>query len=208
MAVKITCDVCQEELAVPGAILYGPPFFAAGAGTARIEQTLCEQCYISIQELVTHLRTQQKTSAKQRDPDVPPDIVLIGLRKTTKSHVQKELQREGFVVEVVVFEPRATRLENFAVPPGTLVVGLKKDPALIQLVRQQSTSLGDKVAEGYFDRGLIQSELSLLEKLCAGHGWPIVDVSRRPFRDTAAEITELYRRRDETGRMALQSSAG
>jgi len=206
MAIKILCDVCQEELVARGATLFGPPFRASGARTACIEQHLCEQCYLRVQQMIANLRDQQRTLAKERAADVPADIVLIGLRKTTKSHVQKELQREGFVVEVAVFEPGKTRGESLEFPPGALVVGLKKDPGLIQFVRQQATSLGDKVAEGYFDRGVIQRELGALERLCMTRGWSMVDVSGRPFKESAAEITELYRRHEQTKKAALEDS--
>jgi len=208
MAIKLFCDVCQEELVARGATLYGPPFRASGAGAACVEQHLCEPCYLRVQQVIANLRSQQKALTRERAADVPADIVLIGLRKTTKSHVQKELQREGFVVEVAVFEPGRTRGEGLAFPPGAFVVGLKKDPGLIQFVRQQATSLGDKVAEGYFDRGIIQRELGALERLCMSRGWPMVDVSGRPFKDSAAEITELYRRNEQTKKAALQDSDG
>jgi hypothetical protein len=208
MAIKIICDVCQEELVARGATLFGPPFRASGAGTACIEQHLCEQCYLRVQQMIASLRAQQRTLTRERAADVPADIVLIGLRKTTKTHVQKELQREGFVVEVSIFDPRKAHAEGLNIPPGALVVGVKKDPALIQLVRQQATTLGDKVAEGYFDRTIIQSELSALERLCRSRDWPMVDVSGRPFKETAAEITELYRQHELTKKAALQDSDG
>jgi hypothetical protein len=208
MAIKVVCDVCQEELIVRGATLYGPPLRAAGAGMACVEQHLCEPCYLRLQQVIANLRSQQKALTRERAADVPADIVLIGLRKTTKSHVQKELQREGFVVEVAVFEPGRTRGEGLVFPSSAFVVGLKKDAGLIQFVRQQATTLGDKVAEGYFDRGVIQRELGALEKLCMSRDWPMVDASGRPFKETAAEITELYRRHEQTKKTALQDSDG
>jgi len=201
MATKVICDVCQEELMVRGATLYGPPFPASGAGVARIEQNLCERCYLRMQEVLAHLRSQLRARTKERAPDVPADIVLIGLKKTTKSHVRKELEREGFVVDVVIFEPGKTRVESLLIPPGELVVGLKKDPGLIQLVRQQATSLGDEVAKAY----IIQNELNALEKLCRSRDWAIVDVSRRPFKDTAAEITKLYKQYEQNKTPARQT---
>lgn len=205
MATKVICDVCQEELTARGATLYGPPFPASGAGIARIEQNLCERCYLRVQEVLAHLRAQLRGRTKERAPDLPADIVLIGLKKTTKSHVQKELEREGFVVDVVIFEPSKTRVDSLLLPPGALVVGLKKDPELIQLVRQQATSLGDEVAKDYFDRTIIQSELNALEKLCRARDWPIVDVSRRPFKDTAGEIIKLYKQYEKNRKPAPEA---
>jgi hypothetical protein len=36
----------------------------------------------------------------------------------------------------------------------------------------------------------------------------MVDASGRPFKETAAEITELYRRHEQTKKTALQDSDG
>ncbi|MGA7453048.1 MAG: kinase/pyrophosphorylase [Rhodoplanes sp.] len=159
-----------------------------------------------VQEFLADLRSHQKRWTTERDPDLAADIVLIGLNKTTKSHVRKELQAEGFVVDVAIFEPGKTLPESLRTPGGALVVGLKKDAGLIQLVRQQSTFLGDPVADGYFDRNVIQSGLDALETLCARRNWPIVDVSRRSFRETATEVIELYKQRERSKKKEASSA--
>jgi hypothetical protein len=203
---KVICHACQEELTVRGGTIYGPPFAASGTEIACVEQNLCDRCYMRVQEFLAELRSQQKRWTTERDPDLAADLVLIGMKKTTKSHVRKELQAEGFVVDVAIFEPGKTLPESLRTPGGALIVGLKKDAGLIQLVRQQSTFLGDPVADGYFDRNVIQSGLDALETLCARRNWPVVDVSRRSFRETAAEIIDLYKQRERSKKKEASSA--
>ena len=180
----------------------GLPSQRSGAEIACVEQNLSDRCYMRVQEFLADLRAQQKRWTTERDPDLPADIVLIGLNRTTKSHVQKELQAEGFVVHVAIFELGKTHPESLRFPRGALVVGLKKDAGLIQLVRQQSTFLGDPVVDGYFDRSVIQSALKALETLCANRNWPIIDVSCRSLKDTATEVIELYKQRERSKKEA------
>ncbi len=49
-------------------------------------------------------------------------------------------------------------------------------------------------SEAYVDKAAIAAEIALARKLCARHGWPIIDVTRRSIEETAAAIVAL---RDE-----------
>jgi regulator of PEP synthase PpsR (kinase-PPPase family) len=74
-----------------------------------------------------------------------------------------------------------------------LIVGLVATAERISHVRQNrllgTTSGFDP--NGYADRSLITEELAYARQLCARHGWPMIDVSRRSIEETAAAILAL-----------------
>jgi regulator of PEP synthase PpsR (kinase-PPPase family) len=134
------------------------------------------------------------------------DAITLGARQTTGIKPCPEGVAGGrIVVDVAIFAPGETLPDSLRIPGGA-VVRLKKDAGLIQLVRQQSTFLGDPVADGYFDRNVIQNGLDALETLCARRNWPIADVSRRSFRETATEAIELYKQRERSKKKEASSA--
>jgi regulator of PEP synthase PpsR (kinase-PPPase family) len=50
--------------------------------------------------------------------------------------------------------------------------------------------------EDYVDRETIAAEIAQTRALCARHGWPIIDVTRRSIEETAAAIIRLYHDRE------------
>ena len=50
--------------------------------------------------------------------------------------------------------------------------------------------------EDYVDRDAIAAEIAQTRQLCARHGWPIIDVTRRSIEETAAAIIRLYHDRE------------
>ncbi|MGN6535229.1 MAG: kinase/pyrophosphorylase, partial [Mesorhizobium sp.] len=76
---------------------------------------------------------------------------------------------------------------------GPLVVGLVATAERISHVRQNrllGTTPGYDSAT-YVDRATIAEELAYARQLCARHGWPLIDVSRRSIEETAAAILGL-----------------
>jgi hypothetical protein len=53
----------------------------------------------------------------------------------------------------------------------------------------------------YIDRQAVSEEIAASKRLCAQHGWPSIDVSRRSIEETAAAVLALLqeRRRGEAG---------
>ena len=49
----------------------------------------------------------------------------------------------------------------------------------------------------YVDRTQIANELTYSRRLCARHGWPVIDVTRRSIEETAATIVRLLHDREE-----------
>jgi regulator of PEP synthase PpsR (kinase-PPPase family) len=56
--------------------------------------------------------------------------------------------------------------------------------------------LADRDLDDYVDRSRIAAEIAYTRKLCAKHGWPIIDVTRRSVEETAATIIRLIQDRD------------
>jgi regulator of PEP synthase PpsR (kinase-PPPase family) len=48
----------------------------------------------------------------------------------------------------------------------------------------------------YVDRDAIAAEIAQTRQLCARHGWPIIDVTRRSIEESAAAIIRLYHDRE------------
>ena len=67
--------------------------------------------------------------------------------------------------------------------------------------------LGDRNLDDYVDRSQIANEIAYSRRLCARHGWPVIDVTRRSIEETAATIIRLLHDRDETGGDAQQAGS-
>jgi regulator of PEP synthase PpsR (kinase-PPPase family) len=87
--------------------------------------------------------------------------------------------------------------------PGTLlrtdrplVVGLTKDPArLVQVRRNRLRMIARNPDEtNYVDLESVRQEVATARKLCAKHGWPVIDVTRRSIEETAATILTYFAR--------------
>ena len=57
--------------------------------------------------------------------------------------------------------------------------------------------LADRNLDDYVDRTQIANELAYSRRLCARHGWPVIDVTRRSIEETAATIIRLLHDREE-----------
>jgi regulator of PEP synthase PpsR (kinase-PPPase family) len=47
----------------------------------------------------------------------------------------------------------------------------------------------------YIDRQAVTEEIAFSRKLCAKHGWPTIDVTRRSIEETAAAVIALLAER-------------
>lgn len=129
------------------------------------------------------------------------DVVLVGISRTSKTPTSIYLANRGIraanVPLVPGIAPPAT-LENLSRP---LVVGLFATPERIVQVRQNRL-LGLNAVQpdtNYVDRQSVSEEIVMSKQLCARHGWPLIDVTRRSIEETAAAVIALLqeRRRSE-----------
>jgi regulator of PEP synthase PpsR (kinase-PPPase family) len=127
------------------------------------------------------------------------DVVLVGISRTSKTPTSIYLANRGVKtanVPVVPGIPLPGQVETLEKP---LVVGLIASPERIVALRENRIlSLNAASPDlAYTDKASIADEIAFTRKLCARHGWPIIDVTRRSIEETAAAILALRRERDE-----------
>ncbi len=75
-----------------------------------------------------------------------------------------------------------------------LVVGLLASPErIVQIREKRLLSLNANPDSPYVDRLLVADEVARARKICATHGWPMIDVTHRSIEETAAAIIDLYK---------------
>ena len=115
------------------------------------------------------------------------DIVLLGISRTSKTPTSIYLANRGFKtanVPLVAGVPLPPQLE---VPTRAFVVALVASAERISQVRQNRViEQAHSHLEDYVDRDAIAAEIAQTRQLCARHGWPIIDVTRRSIEETAA----------------------
>jgi hypothetical protein len=87
--------------------------------------------------------------------------------------------------------------EALTSPHTAFVVGLVAAPERIAEIRRNRVRLmSDRNLEDYVDKAQIAQEIAYSRRLCARHGWPVIDVTRRSIEETAASIIKLYQDRE------------
>ncbi|MCC6949355.1 MAG: kinase/pyrophosphorylase [Bradyrhizobiaceae bacterium] len=125
------------------------------------------------------------------------DVVLIGVSRTSKTPTSIYLANRGIRtanVPLVPGIPAPSALETLKKP---LVVGLYATPERIVQIRQNRL-LGINAARpdtAYVDRQAVSEEIAFSRQLCAKHGWPVIDVTRRSIEETAAAVIALLQER-------------
>ncbi|NHN85181.1 pyruvate, phosphate dikinase/phosphoenolpyruvate synthase regulator [Acetobacter musti] len=127
------------------------------------------------------------------------DVILVGVSRASKTPTCFYLANRGIKaanVPLVPDTPLPPELFEARVP----VIGLTIDPdALVEIRRTRLSSMvavrpGDKSAlheTSYVDPEEVRVELLWARRLCARHGWPVVDVTRRSIEETSAAILEI-----------------
>ncbi len=143
------------------------------------------------------------------------DVVLVGLSRTSKTPTSIYLANRGLKTANIPFiAGRSLPEEIFALkgPEAPLVVGLVANAAMLADIRRKRLDLLNDTSNGsYVDRREIAREINALKFLCARHGWPVIDVSRRSVEETAAMIINLLedrnrRLRQESVQMRIRRS--
>lgn len=121
------------------------------------------------------------------------DIVLVGISRTSKTPTSIYLANRGFKTANVPLVLRTPVPPQLEAPTNALVVALVASPERIAQVRQNRViDQAQNHLEDYVDRETIAAEIAQTRQLCAKHGWPIIDVTRRSIEETAAAIIRLY----------------
>jgi len=125
------------------------------------------------------------------------DIVLVGISRTSKTPTSIYLANRGFKTANVPLVPGVALPSQLEVPTSAFVVALVASAERISQVRHNRViEHAHGHLEDYVDREAIAAEIALTRQLCARHGWPIIDVTRRSIEETAAAIIRLYHDRE------------
>jgi regulator of PEP synthase PpsR (kinase-PPPase family) len=130
------------------------------------------------------------------------DIVIVGVSRTSKTPTSIYLANRGFKTANVPLVPGIALPPRLEQPTSALVIGLVASPERIaQIRRNRVLTFGDRDDfEDYVDREAIAAEIADSRRLCAKHGWPVIDVTRRSIEETAAAIIKLHH--DRTAEVA------
>jgi regulator of PEP synthase PpsR (kinase-PPPase family) len=94
-------------------------------------------------------------------------------------------------------------------PHTAFVVGLVASAERISEIRRNRVQLiGDRKLDDYVDRSRIMEEIQYSRRLCARHGWPVIDVTRRSVEETAATIIRLLHDQRGGASLAEQQETG
>ena len=130
------------------------------------------------------------------------DVVLLGISRSSKTPTSIYLANRGIKTANIPLVP------SLPVPPGLadlkrpLIVGLLASAdRVVEIRRNRLLGLNAaQTADTYTDREAVAEEIAFSRRLCARHGWPMIDVTRRSIEETAAAIIALLqeRRRKQT----------
>jgi [pyruvate, water dikinase]-phosphate phosphotransferase / [pyruvate, water dikinase] kinase len=130
------------------------------------------------------------------------DVVLVGVSRTSKTPTSIYLANRGIRTANIPLVPGITTPSLDALKKP-LVVGLFASPERIVQVRQNRL-LGINAAQpdsSYVDRQAVSEEIAFSKQLCAKHGWPVIDVTRRSIEETAAAVIALLQERRRVAAM-------
>ncbi len=139
------------------------------------------------------------------------DIILLGISRTSKTPTSIYLAQRGYKTANVPIVPSLPFPEEIASQHSAFVVCLIASPDRIAEVRRNRALLiGDRDLDDYVDRSRIAAEIAYTRKICAQHGWPVIDVTRRSVEETAATIIRLMHdlKADKEEAVAAQAAGG
>lgn len=124
------------------------------------------------------------------------DIILLGISRTSKTPTSIYLAQRGYKTTNLPLVPSIPFPESLSESHSAFVVCLVASPDRIAEVRRnRALLLSDRNLDDYVDRSRIAAEIAYSRKICAKHGWPIIDVTRKSVEETAATIIRLMQDR-------------
>jgi regulator of PEP synthase PpsR (kinase-PPPase family) len=126
------------------------------------------------------------------------DVILLGVSRTSKTPTCIYLANRGIKAANVPIVPGCPIPEQLFHVERPLVVGLNKDPKrLVEIRRQRLKLLDQDENTDYVDLEAVSKEISEARRLYTKHNWPVINVSRKSIEETAAQIIQLYQRRED-----------
>lgn len=137
------------------------------------------------------------------------DIILLGISRTSKTPTSIYLAQRGYKTANVPLVLGIDLPPALTEPHTAFVVGLVASAERIAEIRRNRVHLmGDRNLGDYVDHAQIANEIQHSRRLCARHGWPVIDVTRRSVEETAASIIRLFQDRHPRGVAAEEGQAG
>jgi [pyruvate, water dikinase]-phosphate phosphotransferase / [pyruvate, water dikinase] kinase len=130
------------------------------------------------------------------------DIILLGISRTSKTPTSIYLAQKGYKTANVPLIPGVEPPDALFEPHTAFVVGLVATAERISDLRRNRlmgmTNKADRqLDQSYVDREAIAAEIVATRRLCARHGWTVMDVTRRSVEETAAGIIRALQDREE-----------
>ena len=126
------------------------------------------------------------------------DICILGISRTSKTPTSIYLAQRGYKTTNLPLVPQLELPKNLTAPHSAFVVCLVASPDRIaEIRRNRAMMMADRDLDTYVDRSQISAEIAYTRKLCARHGWPVIDVTRKSVEETAAAIIKLLHDRKD-----------
>jgi [pyruvate, water dikinase]-phosphate phosphotransferase / [pyruvate, water dikinase] kinase len=126
------------------------------------------------------------------------DVVLVGVSRATKTPTCMYLASRGIKAANVPVIPGVPLPDGVTKAKKPLVIGLTVQPKVLAQVRSSRLKrLSEDRTTSYDETEAVAREVLEARRLCARHGWRVIDVTNRPIENTAAFILELLKQRAE-----------
>jgi [pyruvate, water dikinase]-phosphate phosphotransferase / [pyruvate, water dikinase] kinase len=122
------------------------------------------------------------------------DVVLLGVSRTSKTPTSIYLANRGIKTANIPVVPDVPLPEAVLALRSPLVVGLVASvERIVQIRENRLAALNADPDSPYVNRFLVAKEVARARKLCAEHGWPVIDVTHRSIEETAAAVIDFYK---------------
>ncbi|MGB3809023.1 MAG: pyruvate, water dikinase regulatory protein [Parvibaculum sp.] len=126
------------------------------------------------------------------------DIILVGVSRTSKTPTCIYLANRGIKAANIPIVPGVVLPPDLETAKHPLIVGLTTSPdRLIAIRKNRLLSLHENTETSYVNHDAVDEEVAFARRLCARHGWPVIDVTRRSIEETAAAVLNLYNERQK-----------
>jgi [pyruvate, water dikinase]-phosphate phosphotransferase / [pyruvate, water dikinase] kinase len=122
------------------------------------------------------------------------NVVLLGVSRTSKTPTSIYLANRGIKTANIPVVPNVPLPEAVLGLRNPLVVGLVASvERIVQIRENRLLALNADPDSPYVNRLFVAREVAQARKLCAEHGWPVIDVTHRSIEETAAAVIDLYK---------------
>ncbi|MEE2760771.1 MAG: pyruvate, water dikinase regulatory protein [Pseudomonadota bacterium] len=120
------------------------------------------------------------------------DVVLVGVSRTSKTPTCIYLANRGIkAANFPIILGMKVPEELFALKKPLVVGLIKETGSLVQIRRNRLRMLNEGDTSEYADPDTVAEEVKFANRIIAGPGWPVIDVTRRSIEETAASIMQM-----------------